>query len=112
MNKTATRRIVRTASANHTARAQRSGFAKFSALVRSISAPDISSSALPSISPAERESHAIEEDKKIVEAEIAAYEEEGINNDDHPDIEDFDLLRYWHVSGFVFEEDGVATHNF
>ena len=99
LNGPATRRIVQIPSASHAARAQKSGFAKFCSLARSISAPDISSPtpAQPPISPDECERHALEEDKKVVEAEILAYEMEGIMDDDHPDIEDFDLLRYWQV---------------
>ena len=52
------------------------------------------------VDPEEQERRAVEEDRKVVEAEILAYEAAGILDEDHPESKDFDLLRYWQVHCF------------
>ena len=98
--------VVRTPLASHAALAQASGYARFNQLARSLSAPTLSSSsnvqdsADQVVDPEERERRAVEEDRKVVEAEILAYEAAGILDEDHPESKDFDLLRYWQVHCF------------
>jgi hypothetical protein len=51
----------------------------------------------PAESPEELERRLQEEDKKAVEDEIAKWEKDGVIRDDDPEMEDFDLLRFWQV---------------
>ena len=70
---------------------------------RSLSAPTLPSSSNTQevtnqvTDPKEQERRAVEEDRKVVEAEILAYEAAGILDEKHPESKDFDLLRYWQV---------------
>lgn len=98
------RRIVRAPSASHAALSQASGYAQFNQLARSLLAPTLPSSSNTQedtadqvTDPKEQEQWAVEEDRKVVEAEILAYEAAGILDEDHPEGKDFDLLRYWQV---------------
>ena len=97
------RRIVRAPSASHAALSQASGYARFNQLARSLSAPTLPSSSNTQedtdqvTDPKEQERRAVEEDRKVVEAEILAYEAAGILDENHPESKDFDLLRYWQV---------------
>jgi len=98
------RRIVRAPSASHAALSQASGYARFNQLARSLSAPTLPLSSNTQedtadqiTDPKEQERRAVEEDRKIVEAEILAYEAAGILDENHPEGKDFDLLRYWQV---------------
>jgi hypothetical protein len=102
------RRIVRAPSASHAALSQASGYARFNQLARSLSAPTLPSrgsntqedTADQVTDPKEQERRAVEEDKKVIEAEILAYEAAGILDENHPESEDLDLLtRTWICSG-------------
>ncbi|KAJ2926565.1 hypothetical protein H1R20_g10525, partial [Candolleomyces eurysporus] len=48
--------------------------------------------------PEQLECRLLEEDKKAVEDEIAKWEKDGIIKDNDPEMEDFDLLRFWQQS--------------
>jgi len=49
------------------------------------------------VDPKEQAWRAVEEDRKVVEAEIPAYEAAGILDENHPESKDFYLLGYWQV---------------
>jgi len=49
------------------------------------------------VDPKEQAWRAVEEDRKVVEAEILAYEAAGILDENHPESKDFYLLGYWQV---------------
>jgi hypothetical protein len=92
-------------SASHAAQAQASGFARLNSLARSLSAsapptPTIDTPEVPEITEAEKEDaerRACVEDEQIVDAELGRYEADGIVDEEHPDGQDFDLLRFWQV---------------
>lgn len=69
----------------------------------SLNASSSGSSAAESHEPTEVE--LAQEDARIVDEELRRYENEGIIGDDHPDIHDFDILRYWQVSCHFFVID-------
>ena len=50
----------------------------------------------------EAERLAVVEDEKIVDGELQRYEADGIIDDDHPESDDFDILRYWQVRLFIY----------
>lgn len=98
------RPIVRASSASNAARAQRVGIARILNLERSFSAPSLTSTSTgtdtetqsqgQALTDEEREAAALEKDKRIVEAELKKYLDEGILEDDAA-LEDFDILNYW-----------------
>ena len=98
------RRTIRTAS--HAARSLASGMTRLSHLARSLSGSSTASMSTPDESSTDRVTEQTEndrqaaenqEDEEAVDAEMRKYEVDGVIDDDHPEIEHFDLLRFWQV---------------
>ena len=101
---TPTRRAFVAPSTSHSASAQASGHARLNSLARSLSALSL----LPPVTPLESnmpteaekeevERHAVIEDERIVDRELTNYEMDGVIDKNHPEFDDFDILRYWQV---------------
>lgn len=103
------RRPFAAPTASRAAQAQASGFARLNTLAKSLSASSLPSTQspppsipheTPNLTDAEKEeieSRAVAEDERIVDRELACYENDGIIDEDHAEFQDFDLLRYWQV---------------
>lgn len=50
------------------------------------------------------------EDERIVDDEIHRYRAAGVINDNSPEMEDFDLLRYWQVCCFAYKISRYDSH--
>lgn len=89
---TAHRRSVSVPCAGRAANAQRSGIARFSNLMKSLSDPSIGSSPPDASSLSQAEQDAI--DLAVVDTELANWEAAGVITDPET-LEDLDLVRYW-----------------
>ncbi|KAJ2918846.1 hypothetical protein MD484_g1605, partial [Candolleomyces efflorescens] len=56
----------------------------------------------PTETPEQLERRLLEEDKKAVEEEIIKWEKDGVIRDDDPEMEHFDLLRFWQSNQTVY----------
>ncbi|KAF7373885.1 putative AC transposase [Mycena sanguinolenta] len=90
-----------TAPASQAAQALTSGFARFNALAKSLSDPDIGSPspATPTVQSdeerAEAECRAVIEDERIIDDELTLYEAEGILDESNPEFKNLDLVHFW-----------------
>jgi hypothetical protein len=97
-----------TGNVSHAARHQTSGLLRLNALKKTVSASAVLAMTLSpghppivdaqSLSEEEQEARAQREDEAAVEAELRRYIDDGILGDDSPELEDFDILRWWQVS--------------
>jgi hypothetical protein len=106
-----TRRTVHAPSASSAAQKQKSGLSRLSSLFQEITEaatptpsrpPSTQGSPVPETTEAEREAEKQRldaEDERIVDDEICRYCAAGVIRDGSPEMEDFDILRYWQVRG-------------